>query len=139
MERTIIFSTLTFGTQCDKKKSQTMNKPMSLFSILHCNLILWCKHVIVSKLFLHQSGLTLKVRSLYQVELKVSPFTPLTMCASQHLGPRWVVIEVVSAEPFCQVKHSKKPVTRKPQCSPALLGPCTPHMLPKLALDGWCD
>lgn len=31
---------------------------------------------------------------------------------------------------LCQVKHSKKPVTRKPQCSLAL---CTPHMLPKLA------
>lgn len=47
----------------------------------------------------------------------------------------WPVIEVVSAQPFCQVEHSKKPVTRKPQCSLALLGPRTPHThtLPKLA------
>lgn len=38
-----------------EKKYQTMNKPMALFSILHCNLIIWYKHVIVSKLCLHQS------------------------------------------------------------------------------------
>lgn len=37
------------------------------------------------------------------------------------------------SEPFCQVKHSKKPMTRKPQHSLALLGPRTPHVLPKLA------
>lgn len=58
------------------------------------------------------------------------------MCVSQHLRPRWIAqpaIEVVSAEPFCQVKHSKKPMTRKPQCSLALMRPCTPHVLPKLA------
>ncbi len=61
------------------------------------------------------------------------------MCATQHLSPRWMawpVIEVVSAELFCQVKHSKKPVTRKPQCSLALLGPCTPHTR-SLNWPGW--
>lgn len=60
---------------------------------------------------------------------------PLTMHLSQHFSPWWTlaVIEVVSAGPFCQVKHSKEPVTRKPQSSHALLRPCPPHVLPKLA------
>lgn len=119
------------------KKYQTMNKPVALFSILRCNLITWCKHFIVSKLFLCRSHLTVKweVWSLHRVELKVSRGSINHVCVSAP-RPRRIArpaIEVVSAEPFCQVKHSKKPMTRKPQRSPALTGPCTPHVLPKLA------
>lgn len=43
------------------------------------------------------------------------------------------MIEVVSSETFCQVKHSKRPMTRKPHHSLPLQGPCTPHVFPKLA------
>lgn len=65
---------------------------------------------------------------------------PLTMCASQHLSPRWIArpaTEVVSVKPFCQVKHSKKPVTRKPQGSLALQGTLHPTRAPQFGLGGW--
>lgn len=60
----------------------------------------------------------------------------LTLPVFQQHNPCWVAqpkIEVVSSETFCQVKHSKKPMTRKPHHSLPLRGPCTPHVFPKLA------
>lgn len=110
---------------------QCMN--VALFSILLCNLITWYKHFIVSRLFFTAEGFDIEMRSVFFIPSWTEgfPFTrlPLTMCASHHLSPQWIarpLIEVVSAEPFCQVKHSKKPVTRKPQCPLAPLGPCPP-------------
>lgn len=79
---------------------------------LHCNSITRHKQFIVSKLFLYprvvwhwneKCGLCTKLNSRFHS-------APLTMCVSQHLGPRWIarpVIEVVFLlKPFCQVKHS---------------------------------
>lgn len=48
-----------------EKKYQTKNKPMASFSILHCNLIIWYKHFIVSKLF-----------EWFDIEMRSAVFVP---------------------------------------------------------------
>ena len=145
----LLFSTLIlqFLGPDSETKCPTMNKTTALFSVPHGNLITWYEHFIVSKLLFYQSPfLTLKweVRSLYRVEPKAPLGSINYVCVSAPQPPGGSLglwLKWFSAEPFCQVKHSEKPVTRKPQCSPRLhLWDLAPHTCsPNLALDGWCD
>ena len=145
----LLFSTLIlqFLGPDSETKCPTMNKTTALFSVPHGNLITWYEHFIVSKLLFYQSPfLTLKweVRSLYRVEPKAPLGSINYVCVSAPQPPGGSLglwLKWFSAQPFCQVKHSEKPVTRKPQCSPRLhLWDLAPHTCsPNLALDGWCD
>lgn len=127
----LLFSTLILGPE-NEAKCPTMNKTTALFSVPHGNLITWYKHFIVSKLILHQSPFFWHWNEKCGLCTELNPrlhSAPLTMCVSQHLGPRWIArpaIEVV----FCWAVLSSQAFRKASDQETTVLAlACTPGTL----------
>lgn len=127
----LLFSTLILGPE-NETKCPTMNKTTALFSVPHGNLITWYEHFIFSKLLLHQSPFFWHWNEKCGLCTELNPrlhSAPLTMCVSQHLGPRWIArpaIEVV----FCWAVLSSQAFRKASDQETTVLAlACTPGTL----------